>query len=184
MKGSEAHGYISAKIYTDNDGIPGSLLGVSSLKASGDLKSEFSWEIFCFNAPVRISPLTNYWCIFDTNSVDSGTLYLQINNAQSTGKHTYYDSSSWHDVDDNYILHIVRGNNYAFRLANDLVRFYKKPHERVKIIAPAVPHLQLLDEVKVNIDRMKMAGRYAIERRRHLLTVEKYTTMDTLRKVG
>jgi hypothetical protein len=69
-------------------------------------------------------------------------------------------------------------------VAEDIVRFCKKPHERIKIIAPAVPHLQLTDEIKVNIKKMGLAGRYVIERRRHILTSETYTTIDTLRKVG
>jgi len=184
MKKSDAHGYVCVKIYTNNGGIPGSLVGTSSLKASDNLTNEFSWEVFCFDTPVRISPLTNYWCIIDTDSVVSGTVSIQITNATVNAKYAYYDSSSWHIENGKYVLHIIRGSNQAYRVAEDVVRFYKKPYERVKIIAPAVPQLQLTDEIKVNIKKMGLAGRYVIERRRHVLTSETYTTIDTLRKVG
>ncbi|MDQ1316859.1 MAG: hypothetical protein QG588_508 [Candidatus Poribacteria bacterium] len=184
MKKSDAHGYVCVKIYTNNGGVPGSLVGTSSLKASDNLTNEFSWEIFCFDTPIRIYPLTDYWCIIDTDSVVSGTVSVQITNASINGKHTYYDSSSWHIENNKYVLHIIRGSNQAYRVAEDVVRFYKKPYERVKIVAPAVPQLQLTDEVRVNIKKMGLAGRYVIERRKHVLTSETYTTIDTLRKVG
>jgi hypothetical protein len=183
MKGTEAHGYVSVKIYTDSNGVPGNLLGASNMKASGNLGDEFAWEIFCFDIPIRIAPSTNYWCIVDTSLVTSGTIYVQTNNFQAAGKHAYYNSS-WYTEGNRHILHVVRGSNQSQRLADDIVRFYKKPHERIKIVASAIPHLQLLDEVKVDIEKMEIAGRYAIERRKHFLTTETYTTMDTLRKVG
>jgi hypothetical protein len=184
MKKSDAHGYVCVKIYTNNSGIPGSLIGTSNLKAGDNLTNEFSWEVFCFDTPIRISPLTDYWCIIDTDSVVSGTISIQINNANVNAKHAYYDSSSWHIENNKYVLHIIRGSNQAYRVAEDVVRFYKKPYERVKINAPAVPHLQLTDEVKVNIKKIGITGRYVIERRKHILTSETYTTIDTLRKVG
>jgi hypothetical protein len=183
MKGSDAHGYISIKIYADNDGIPGDLLGISNLKASGNLGKEFVWEVFSFDIPIKISPLTDYWCVIDTSLVTDGVVYTQINNSQITGKHIYYNNSSWHTENNKYILHTIRGNNYAFRLAKDIVHFHKSPHERIQIVAPSVPHLQLMDEVKVDIKKMEIFGRYIIERRRHILTNQTYTTIDTLRKV-
>jgi hypothetical protein len=184
MKKSDAHGYVCIKIYTDDGGVPGSLVRTSNLKAGDNLTNEFSWEVFCFNNPIRVSPLTDYWCIIDTNSIVNGTVSLQIDNANANAKYAYYDSSSWYLENNKYALHIIRGSNQAYRVAEDIVRFYKKPYERVKIIAPAVPHLQLTDEIKVNIKKMGLIGRYVIERRRHILTSETYTTIDTLRKVG
>lgn len=183
MKSVEASGNISAKIYTDNNGIPGSPLGISRMKATGNIKNEFAWEMFCFDIPVKIAPSTNYWCILDTSLVISGNLYTQINNYSSTSKHVYYNTS-WNTENNKKILHIIRGNKYALRLAEDIVRFYKKPHEKIKIIAPAIPQLQLFDEVNVDVKKMGIVGRYAIERRRHFLTTESYTTIDILRKVG
>jgi len=182
MKKFDAHGYVCAKIYTDNGGVPGNLIGTSSLKASDNLTSEFSWEVFCYDTPISVSPLTDYWCIIDTSSVVNGTVSIQITNAIVNVKHAYYALSSWHLEDNKYALHIIRGSNQAYRVAKDIVRFYKKPHERVKIIAPAVPHLQLTDKVKVNIKKMGIVGQYVIERRKHILSSETYTTIDTLRK--
>jgi hypothetical protein len=184
MKKSDADGYVCVKIYTNNDGVPGNLIGTSSLKAGDSLTSEFSWEVFCFDISIRVSPLTDYWCIIDTDSVVNGTVSVQITNACVNGKHAYYDSSSWHIENNKYVLHIIRGSNQAYRVAEDVVRFYKKPYERIKIVAPAVPQLQLTDEIRVNIKKMGIAGRYVIERRKHVLTSETYTTIDTLRKVG
>jgi hypothetical protein len=183
MKKSDAHGYVCVKIYTNNGGVPGNLIGTSSLKAGDNLTSEFSWEVFCFDTPIRISPLTDYWCIIDTDLVSSGTVSIQISNAAINGKHAYYDLT-WHIENNKYVLHIIRGSNQAYRVAEDVVRFYKRPYERVKIVAPAVPQLALTDEVKVNIKKMGLVGRYVIERRKHVLTSETYTTIDTLRKVG
>jgi hypothetical protein len=184
MKKSDAHGYVCVRIYTDNDGTPRDLIGTSNLKASDNFTNEFTWEVFCFDTPIKVSPLTDYWCIIDTGSIDNGSVSIQINNATVNGKHTYYDSSSWHLENDKYLLHIIMGSRQAYRVAGDIVRFYRKPHERIKIIAPAVPYLQLTDMVKVNIKKMRIAGRYVIERRSHVLTSEAYTTIDTLRKVG
>ena len=184
MKKSEAHGYMLAKIYTDDNGVPNNLLGTSNLKASDNISNEWTWEVFCFDKPIGISQGTNYWCIMDTSSVVSGTIYIQVSNTGVTGKHAYYNLSSWWTEDNKYVLHVIRGSRQSQRVVRDVIRFYKKPHERISIIAPAIPNLQLTDEVMVDIKKAGVIGKYVIERRRHILTSEKYVTIDTLRKVG
>ena len=72
----------------------------------------------------------------------------------------------------------------AQRVARDWVEFYKESHERIRISAPAVPQLQLLDEVFVDIELRDVRGYYVIEGRRQIITPEYYTTIDTLRKVA
>jgi hypothetical protein len=184
MKKSDAHGYISAKIYTDNNGVPNNLIGTSNLKVSDNLNNDWTWEIFCFDKPIRISQMTDYWCIIDANSVVGGTVYVQVSNAETTEKHAYYNLSSWLTEDNKYVLHVIRGSQQSQRVACDVIRFYKGPHERISIIAPAIPNLQLTDEVMVDIKKVGIIGKYVIERRRHILTSEKYVTIDNLRKVG
>jgi hypothetical protein len=178
-----AHGYMTAKIYSDSGGVPGILLGTSQLKASDNLPTWFAWEIFYFSTPVEISPSTDYWVVVDTSSVDTGTVYVQISKATATGKHAYYDAGAWHTEDDKQGLYRVRGSLEAQRIVEDVVRFYKNPHERIRITAPAAPQLQLLDEVTVDIRLREIWGHYVIEGRRHIITPNRYTTVDTLRKV-
>ncbi|MFC1714868.1 choice-of-anchor R domain-containing protein [Candidatus Poribacteria bacterium] len=184
MKKNDAHGYITVGIYGDNGGVPGDLLGASQLKTGDSLSTDFSWEIFYFAAPIEISPSTDYWTVIDTSSLNSGTVYVQISKASVTAKHAYYDSGSWSIQNDKQTLHRIRGSVYAQRVAEDTVRFYKAPRERMRITAPAVPQLQLLDEVIVNIRLRERWGRYVIEGRRHIIAPDSYTTVDTLRKVG
>ena len=183
MKQNGAHGYMTAKIYTDNSGIPGALVATSQLKASANLSIFFSWEIFYFVSAVNISPSTDYWVVIDTTSVSEGSVYVQISAAAATGKHAYYDAG-WHAEDNKQVLHNICGSREAQRVAKDTVEFYKEPHERIRITAPAVPQLQLIDEVFVDIELRNVRGRYVIEGRRHIITPEHYTTIDTLRKVA
>ncbi|MGB9596183.1 MAG: hypothetical protein ACPL7B_07865 [Candidatus Poribacteria bacterium] len=184
LKSVESEGYISAKIYTDVDGVPGEIIGISNQKLANDLNNVWTWESFCFDRSVSILPSTSYWCIIDTSSVTSGTVYVQISNTIATGKYAYYNLSLWQIENNKQVLHIIRGNKYAQRVANDLIRFYKNPRERINITAPAIPNLQLTDLVMVDIKNAGVIGTYTVERRRHILNYEKYTTIDTLRKVG
>lgn len=181
MKKDNAHGYITASVYSDSGGVPDVLLGMSQLKASDSLSSEFAWEIFHFSTPVEIWPSTDYWVAIDTSSVSSGTIYVQISGVEVSAKHAYHDGT-WQIEDNKQVLHRIRGSFQTQRVAEDVVRFYRTPHERIRIIAPAVPHLQLLDEVLVSIELREIQGHYIVEGRRHIITPEKYTTVDTLRK--
>jgi len=181
MRKESAHGYMTAKIYTDNSGVPGTLLYTSQLKASANLSIFFSWEIFYFLNKVEISTSKDYWVVVDTTSV-SGTVYAQISATAATEKHAYYDAG-WHTENNKRVLHYVSGSREAQQVARDYVGFYKKPHERIRIVAPAVPQLQLFDELLIDIKLRNIEGYYVIEGRRHILTPEQYTTVDKLRKV-
>jgi hypothetical protein len=121
--------------------------------------------------------------VIDTSLVSSGTVYIQINDAVASAKHAYY-SETWHTEDNKHALHKIKGSSEAQRVAEDTVRFYRDPHERIRITAPAIPHLQLLDEVLVDIELREIRGHYVIEGRRHIIAPDKYVTIDTLRKVG
>ncbi len=182
MRKDDAHGYTTVGIYSDSGGVPGALLGTSQLKASDNLSSDFSWEIFYFTKPVEIAPTTDYWAVMDTTSLSSGTIYVQLSTVSATAKHAYYDSGSWIIENNKQALHRIRGSIYAVRVAEDTVRFYKHPHERIRIVAPAVPQLQLLDEVMVNIKLRERWDHYIIEGRRHIIAPDSYTTIDTLRR--
>ncbi len=183
LKKADAQGYIFVKIYTDINGLPGDAIVTSNRKSANDLSIDWRWESFCFDKPVKISPTTSYWCVIDTNSITDGTIYVQVNNTITTGKYAYYNST-WQLEDNKQVVHTIRGNKYAQRVANDLIRLYKDPYERISIIAPAVPNLQLTDLVRLDVKKIGVAGMYTVERRRHILNYEKYTTIDTLRKVG
>ena len=182
MKKDNAHGYITARIYSDSGGVPNALLATSQLKASDNLYIDFAWEIFYFSTPAEISPSTDYWVVIDTSSLSSGTIYAQISTVSVTAKHAYYDSGSWVAENDKQVLHRIRGSIYSQRVAEDTVSFYKDPHERIRITAPAVPQLQLLDEVMLDIKLRERWGRYVIEGRRHIIAPDSYITIDTLRK--
>ena len=182
MKKDDAHGYITAGIYSDNGGVPNTLLAKSQLKASDNLSTDFAWEVFYFSTPAGISPSTDYWVVIDSSSLSSGTIYAQISKVSATAKHAYY-AGGWSTENDKQILHRIRGSIHAQRVAEDIVRFYKDTHERIRITAPAVPQLQLLDEVMVSIKLRERWGRYVIEGRRHIITPDSYISIDTLRKV-
>ncbi len=182
MRKDDAHGYITAAIYSDNSGLPDTLLATSLPKAGDDLSVDFTWEVFYFSKPVQISPSISYWVVIDTSLVSSGNVYIQINDAVVSAKHAHY-SETWHAEDNKHALFIIKGSSQAQRVAEDAVRFYKDPHERIRITAPAVPHLQLLDEVLVDIELREIRGHYVIEGRRHVITPDKYVNIDTLRKV-
>ena len=182
MKKDQAHGYITASIYTDNGGLPDAILATSQLKASDNLSTEFSWEVFYFSTPVEISPSTDYWVVMDASSVSNGVVYVHVNTTAISSRHAYY-SGTWYTEDNKQILHRIRGSSSAQRVAEDTVRFYRDPKERILITAPAVPQLQLLDEVILDIAHREIRGHYVIEGRRHIITPYKYTTIDTLRKI-
>lgn len=184
MKKDGAHGYINVKVYSDNLGIPGTVLATSQLKASDALSTEFAWEVFYLSTPIEILPSTDYWVAIDTNSVSDGTLYVQASGATALGKHAYYASGMWNLENNKQIMHRIRSSSNAQRIAEDIIRFYKAPHERIKITAPAVPQLQLLDSLLVDIKLREIKGHYIIEGRRHIITPNKYINIDTLRKVG
>lgn len=184
MKQNGAHGYMTAEIYTDDSGIPGTLVATSQLKASANLSIFFSWEIFYFAEAVNISPSTNYWIVVDSTSVSEGSVYVQISAAIATGKHAYYDAGAWHTENNKQVLHQICGSREAQRVAKDTIEFYRAPHERIRITAPGVPQLQLLDEVLVDIEMRGIRGRYVVEGRRQIITPEHYATIDTLRKVA
>jgi hypothetical protein len=152
------------------------------LKASDSLSKELAWEVFYFYSPVDILPSNDYWAIIDTSSVNTGTVYVQMSGADATAKHVYYNGS-WQTEDNKQILHKIKGSNQAKRVAEDMVRFFGIPHERIKITAPAVPQLQILDEVFVDIAQRQIRGHYVIEGRRHIINPDNYITIDTLRKL-
>jgi len=182
MKQSDAHGNMVVKVHSDNGGVPGALLGTSQSKASANLYTDFAWETFYFTDPVTISPSTIYWVVIDTTPVSSGTVYVQISAATASATHACYSEGAWHTENDKQVLHTISRSLNARRLAEDLIRFYKQPHERIHVIAPAVPQLQLLDEVRVDIEHMQIFGHFVCEGRRHVLTPEGYMTVDILRK--
>jgi hypothetical protein len=183
LRKDAAHGYITAKIYSDSGGSPNALLATSQLKASDNLKTWFVWEVFYFADPLSIAASTDYWIVIDTTSVSSGTVYLAISTSTATGKHAYY-SGSWSTENDKWGLHRVRGSVEAQRVVSDIVRFHKDPKERQKVVAPAVPQLELMDSVVVDISSPPIRGHYVIENRRHVLRPGSYETMDKMRKVG
>ena len=183
MRQSGCHGYMTCKIYTDSAGIPETLVATSQLKASASLSIfGFSWEILYFIGGIEISPSTDYWIAIDTASVSAGTMYVQISAATMTGKHAYYDSG-WNLEDNKQVLHYVSGSRDTRRVAQESLELFGDPHEQVQISAPAIPQLQLLDEVFVDIKTRNIAGRYIINRRKHTLTPEYYSTADYLRRM-
>ncbi len=184
VKQDGASGYITAKIYDDSAGSPNSLLGTSRQKASGGLSTNYTWKYFYFDTPVFISESTSYWIILDSSTV-TGTIYWQRSAITTlTGLHAYYDSG-WTLEDEKECKHIVRGSQQAQRVAEDIVRFYREPKKRIQIIAPGSPHLQLFDEVYIDLKTpFQITGRYVIENRRHIFTSREFVSIDILREAN
>ena len=181
MRGSDAQGTVTASIYTDNSGVPGTLLATSSPRTGVELPSDFAWVVFRFDGAIDISAETDYWIVIDTSSVDNGSVYVQSRYVEAPGRRAYF-SETWHTVDNEEMLHIIRGSVQARRLAADIIRFYRTPHERLRIVAPGIPQLQVQDEVFVDIPEKGIEGSYVVERCRHVIGPGEYTTIHTLRK--
>ena len=185
MRQSGASGYMTAKVYSESSGVPGTLLGTSQLKATATIDTDFIWEVFYFSDPVSVSPSTNYWIVLDTSSV-TGTVYVRGSGAAATALYAYYSGGAWVTVNNIQPCFKARSSQEAYRVAADVVRFGKEPHERVRITAPAVPHLQMLDEVDVDmdLDSGSIIGKYTVEGIEQVMTPARYQTVHTLRKTG
>ena len=212
MYGISAAGPMTLSIYSDVSGSPESLVGTSLIKRAEDVASSGSGKtFFSFLPPVAISPSTDYWGILDASNV-TGTLYFRISAAEADNKHAYTEEggvpwtlnsaitlgdaytlgffTDWAFDDDKQVMFIAQQSLPAQRVAEDLIRFNNEPHERIRIAAPAAPHLQCFDEVMVDITApFSMKGRYVIEGRRHKFGPDEngrvtYKTIDTLRKRG
>lgn len=182
IKSVLAVGYLYVKIYTNNAGIPGTLLATSLSKPANDLSVDFVLEYFQFNPSLSISASTDYWCVVDKVSITSGTVSLQVATTGATAIYAYNDGT-WHTEIAKYPVHNIKGSKYAKYLGDDIIRFYKSAHERIRIHAPSVPQLQLFDEVLVDSSSVGIKGRYVIDGRRHLIK-DSYVTIDTLRRVN
>jgi len=183
LKKENAQGNISIKLCADNNGIPGNILSTSQPKTSDSLSNELSWTAFYFSNPVDILSQNYYWIVMDTSLINGGNLYIQISEEESFGKYAYYDGN-WYLENDKEVLHKIKSSIQGIRLAEDIIGFHKLPHERIRITAPAVPQLQLMDEVFLNIKLREIYGRYVIEGRRHIISPNKYVTEDILRKAN
>ncbi len=174
-------GNITVKIYTKGGaGEPNTLLGTSQSKAAADFNTSYSWEYFNFSPAIDVSASTDYWGVVDSTG-RSGTISVKISAAAASGKHAYEDSG-WTLESDKKMLHKVRGSLVGQRVARDIVRFYKAPKERIALAAPAIPQLQLMDEVLVDVS-LPVISRYRITGRRHRIRPESYITIDTLESV-
>lgn len=182
LKQNSASGYMTAKIYSDNAGSPDTLLGTSRQKASGGFSSSYAWEQFYFDTPISITGSTDYWFILDTTSV-TGTITWQRSAVDTlTGLHVN-NSAGWVLENEKECKHVIRGSRPAQRIAEDIARFHREPKKRIQIIAPATPHLQLFDEVFVDLtDPFEIKGRFVIENRRIQFTSREFLSIDTLRE--
>lgn len=169
-----------AKIYSDSGGSPSTLLATSRVRPAGTFGAGYGWEYFHFETPVAIDPSTAYWAVIDCAGL-TGTLYCQ---RTSTGSAVHaYNDGSWHTEDSKTMLHRVYGSIEAERVAEDMVRYFKEPRDRVQVVAPAVPYLQLMDEVMLDVTvPFTVRGRFKVVGRRHVLAGGKYTTYDTLER--
>ncbi len=181
LKQDSGSGSVSIRIYSDSTGSPNAILGTSQVKAAAEFSSfGYAWEYFSFAPPLDIAPSTNYWAIINSTGV-SGTLYARMSAAAATSKHVY-DDSGWSLESNKKLLHQIRASLMGQRVAADIVRFFRLPEERIKLIAPAIPQLQLMDEVLVDVS-LPVVGRYRIAGRKHSIRPESYITTDTLEKV-
>jgi len=161
LKSVSAVGYLCVKIYSNSAGVPSTLLATSVYKPCNDLSGDYAIEYFTILPSLSISPSTDYWCIIDTTLVSSGSVYLQITTTGASAIYAYNDGT-WHTETNKYPLHNIKGLKYAKIVSEDIIRFYKNSHERIRIHAPAIQQLQLYDEVFVNSDSMGIRGRYKI----------------------
>ena len=178
-----ANGLVYVKIYSDSSG-PDALLGTSQAVACGGFPDDHGWITFYFRTPIAL-PVGTYWISFDLSNI-SGNLQFKYSEVAKTGYHATYNGSAWSLVNNKRMLYRARGSWESQRVLNDLIRFHKDPHEMIRIIAPAVLHLQRFDEVYVDAeteDQEEIIGRYVITQRRHVIG-DGHTTIDTLRRIG
>lgn len=183
----DAHGDVDVSVYEDDGGVPGTLLDSFKTRDANDFMESpfFAWTKFELEEPLSITPGDDYWIGVDVSALSEGTVYFQISAAGSHADVHAKFTTSWASEDDKYVLHKVRGSKEAKRLVEDMIDFYKTPHERIRIRAPAIPQLQLMDEVLVDITTPDTyLGAYVIESRSHVLKPGSYITVDTLRRKG
>jgi hypothetical protein len=176
-------GTITVAVYTDSSG-PDTLLGTSRNFQAEFLFTEFVWETFNFSNPVTIDPSTNYWIVIDVSSVSAGTVYIQASRADATGLYAYNDGS-WNLANNIQPLHRVLSSRAAQTVADDIVRYFKEPRERLRVTAAVgVPQVQLLDDIYVDIDAENSAyvGKYVCERVQHVYTPSQFNTTHTMKK--
>lgn len=180
----DASGNIYVSLYSDDDGSPDSSLGTCQAKASGNLSETFAWIAFYFRAPVEIEPDTDYWIVINVSGV-TGTIYGEFSAASISGLYAVYDVG-WTLEDNKQLLHEMRGSIEAARVTGDKIRFYKDPKDRLRITGKAVPQLQMLDEVDVDVelDEGSIIGKYTIEEIKHDSNLEEYSTTYTMYKTG
>lgn len=185
MSQSSASGNVTVKVYTDESGSPDSLLAESDTRASGDMYGFYPYEYFYFTTPVDIEQSSDYWCLIDTSSV-TGTINALVSAADSTSKHVAGEDGAWTVESDKWILHKIRGSVQAQRVAEDTVRFYAEPKERIRILCPGAPHLELQDEIFVDIAAATgpIVGWFVQEGVRNTMSGSGYTSIFTYRKRG
>jgi hypothetical protein len=179
----DAVGEITVKIYSDSSGPDTSL--VTSLEFPSEfLYLFFVWESFYFTTPLTIDPATNYWVVIDTGSVSAGTVYIQASRADATALYAYNDGS-WNLVNNVQPLHRVLSSRAAQTVADDIVRYYREPRERLRVTAcVGVPQVQLMDDIYVDIsaENATYEGKYIVERVQHRYTPYEFTTTHTMKK--
>lgn len=186
MAQSGASGYMTANVYSDVGGVPGTLLGTSQLKATATMDTDFVWEIFYFDTAIAVDAATNYWVVLDMGSV-TGEVYLLISAAEAFGKYAFENGGVWTTEDDKQPLHKVRSSKEAQTVAADIVRFMKDPDARIMLeTLVGTPHIQLFDEmpIDVELDNVRVTGRYVVERKKQTITVNSYETTFLMRKTG
>lgn len=177
-------GNIYVDLYSDSAGEPNTSLGTSQGKSAGNLSETFAWEAFYFRTPIEIEPATDYWIVINVNGV-TGTIYGEFSSATISDQYAEYDAG-WTTVDNKELLNEVRGSLEAARAVEDKIRFYKDPKDKLRVTGKAIPHLQMLDEVDVDIelDEGSIIGKYTIEEIKHNSNIDVYETTYTMYKTG
>jgi len=177
-------GNIYVDLYSDVGGLPGVSLGTSVAKAVGNLSETFAWEAFRFRTPIEIEPSTDYWIVLNVNGV-TGAVYGEFSSASISEQYAVY-GGAWVTEDNKQLLHEARGSIEAARASEDKIRFYKDPKDKIRIIGMAIPFLQILDEVDVDIelDEGSIVGKYTILEIKSQSDLMAYDTVYTMYKTG
>lgn len=115
LKKTSASNNISARIYSDSSGVPGSLLATSDAIAPTAIVSTYSWVDFEFSTPYATSASTTYWLVLlDAGSGES--LQWGYDGSSPTGSG---NAASYIGISGSWTA--LTGRDHAFAIYDDSV---------------------------------------------------------------
>ncbi|MEM7819713.1 MAG: tail fiber domain-containing protein [Candidatus Aenigmatarchaeota archaeon] len=84
-------GWIRVRLYSDNAGVPGSVLVYGTTMYANRISATGSWYYFSLRSSLTTN--TNYWIIIERSGLESDDIYLD--SRTDVSNHIYWSGSSW-----------------------------------------------------------------------------------------